>query len=424
MNIKNIKKTLQMVFANLLVASISAPAFASGTGIKDISGSYAQTEINTLIANHIITGYEDGTFRPTASMTREEFAALLARTLGLEPNSEASSKFADVSGWARPYVGALVKAGLTSGISDTEFGARTPITREQLAVFWMRALDGEGALRQMQLVSTFTDEKTVSGYALPHVSLAQQIGFIKGTDNGDGTYQFQPAAQAERQAVARLAYEFYMHRDAYQAKIHLAGQVTTIVKQAAEAMEQVDSYRMISRQTFGTSTPSAEDLITEYTKTPFAIHAKGTFTGTGRYGVDISRPIETYISGGKDYLLTADGKWETGPSNISTHPMQKDLEKILYLAPYLTLSENNDSHMLTGMIEPQLYNKVYQEGQVNWTLYKQIKFTYTIDKNTFRLIGSSSDIQLQSSEVTDMRTFQDYNQVPQVQVPLDVLTVN
>ena len=47
------------------------------------------------------------------------------------------------------------------------------------------------------------------------MALAYRIGLVKGTDNNGGLSRFEPKKLAERQAVARLAYEFRPHRDSY-----------------------------------------------------------------------------------------------------------------------------------------------------------------------------------------------------------------
>ncbi|WP_091172770.1 S-layer homology domain-containing protein [Paenibacillus sp. 1_12] len=45
--------------------------------MKDISGSYAQKEIRSLVDNGIISDYEDGSFQPAKAMSRAELAKII-----------------------------------------------------------------------------------------------------------------------------------------------------------------------------------------------------------------------------------------------------------------------------------------------------------------------------------------------------------
>lgn len=194
----------------LATSVFAAPAFT------DIGGSYAKTEIQALANEGIINGYKDNTFKPTQEITREEFAKLLCKAIGLKENAEASKQFTDVSDWARPYVGALYKEGITTGIGDTTFGAKNKLTREQMATFFIRAMNIESKAKQLYrmgiLKSNFNDEAQIDEYAKANVAFAQTIGFIKG----DGK-NFYPDRNADRQAVARLIYELMFNFDSTYA---------------------------------------------------------------------------------------------------------------------------------------------------------------------------------------------------------------
>lgn len=182
------KLTLIMTLGLSLLFSISV--FAATPTFSDIDGQncYAKNEILQLAADEIINGYPDDTFQPTANITRQEFAKILSNSLGLELNEAASAKFTDVDEWARPYVGALVNAGITKGTGDTTFGATDFLNREDLAVFFVRAMkleDTANTLYQEDFFKdsfSFTDAGEISDYAKGDVALAQAIGFINGWD--------------------------------------------------------------------------------------------------------------------------------------------------------------------------------------------------------------------------------------------------
>lgn len=213
---KVMKKSLLSLLIFALVFTMAAPAFAAtGAAVKlsDISNSYAKEEIEALVEAGIIGGYADGTFKPANSITRAEFAKILALVLDLEEDAAAASVFTDVPAWAKGYVGALVNAELTTGVTATTYGSNQNISREQLATFFVRAWDLEEAAEEVNLTPKFNDADKVAPYAKANVALAGEIGFINGLPNGN----FDPKGNAQRQAVARLAYEFYTNSEEYLA---------------------------------------------------------------------------------------------------------------------------------------------------------------------------------------------------------------
>lgn len=197
--------------------AVEEDAAAENTTVEltDLDQSWAKEEIKALVETGIISGFPDGTFKPTANMTRDQFAKVLALSLGLEEN-EAANPFTD-AGWAAPYIGALVNAGLTQGVSDNLYGSSANVTREQLAVFFVRALGFEEEVKQVELELNFADSDQVADYAKASVAFLSEIGFIKGIEK-DGAFYYNPKGNAERQAVARLAYEFVENGEEYQAK--------------------------------------------------------------------------------------------------------------------------------------------------------------------------------------------------------------
>ena len=207
------KKKISTILASIgLSLAMATSVFAAGT-LTDIGDSYAKTEIQTLYNEGIIAGYPDNTFKPKNNITREEFAKMLSVALGLPKNESASKKFTDVSDWARPYVGALVKAEITTGTGATTFGAKDPLTREQMATFFVRAMGWEDTAKDLYnegvISCDFADQGKVDDYAKANVALAKSIGFI----NGIGDNKFDPDNKAQRQAVALLVYKYVMDFD-------------------------------------------------------------------------------------------------------------------------------------------------------------------------------------------------------------------
>lgn len=217
------KRALYVVLIFALLLGIMAPAgiaAAAQTTLSDIAGSYAKKEIEWLIESGIVSGYEDGTFRPSQRMTRAELAKIITLALGLKENPAKAAVFADVAetSWYRGFVGALAESGIAQGTSANAFSPDAPVTREELVVFFVRAMGLEETAAKLKADAKLSDLHEVSDWAKPHVSLSFQVGFVNGIANADGTLRFAPKEHAERQALARLAYEFKSNKSAYAEK--------------------------------------------------------------------------------------------------------------------------------------------------------------------------------------------------------------
>lgn len=99
----------------------------------DLKGHWAKEMIEELAVLGIIRGYEDGTFRPNASISRMHVAVLLTRAFSLEVVREADD-FSDVSTTHHYYeaIKTLQQAGIIDGV-DGAFLPSENMTRAQLA---------------------------------------------------------------------------------------------------------------------------------------------------------------------------------------------------------------------------------------------------------------------------------------------------
>jgi hypothetical protein len=142
----------RMEFAAIIVRALGLPENGTTTAYSDVkSGDWYVGAIAKAREYGIIEGYEDGTFRPDKTITREEAMAMIARAMklaGLETNvsgTDAASTlapFADgttVDAWAKQAAAATVKSGLVQG---REAGLRptSEITRAETAVIVQRML--------------------------------------------------------------------------------------------------------------------------------------------------------------------------------------------------------------------------------------------------------------------------------------------
>lgn len=129
---------------SILVKALRLPAAAGRPAFKDVAGSewYAGPVAAAARAG-LIKGYEDGTFRPDRTISREELVTVMVRALGLPVPSGEGPAFADsgkISPWARESVEAAVSGGLVKGYPDGAFRPDGTATRAECAVMVYRAL--------------------------------------------------------------------------------------------------------------------------------------------------------------------------------------------------------------------------------------------------------------------------------------------
>lgn len=161
---------------------------------------WAKDQIEKLVSLWSVDGYDNGTFQPEEAITRAEFYKVLSTSLGmgLQVNS---NNINDVPAdhWAK----GLLEGGVQLGIIDMNdykngFNADQPITREEMAEWAIRALNGG---KQAEISNTlFIDDNKI---------LTQYKGYIKdaysdGIIDGFPDKSFRPSETATRAQAAAI----------------------------------------------------------------------------------------------------------------------------------------------------------------------------------------------------------------------------
>lgn len=109
------KRLLTSLLTLALAASLTVPALAAG--FSDVPDShYAASAIADCAAKGIVSGYDDGTFRPSAAVTRAQFAVMLSRAF-FQKNVDALAPQAGGKAWYWASLKALDGLGLLQGTS-------------------------------------------------------------------------------------------------------------------------------------------------------------------------------------------------------------------------------------------------------------------------------------------------------------------
>lgn len=183
-------------------SAVSLPRFA------DVPvGAAFYLDIEWTVISGVATGYTGGTFRPTAAVTREAMAAFLYRAVqgGPVPTCSGSPRtFSDVSA-AHPFCWAiewLAANGITSGYPDGTFRPGDPVSREATAAFLYRSMNSGADPTCTSATRRFADVRAGDSFCGVIEWTAAQRISTGWTD---GTYR--PWAYVERQAMAA-----FLHR--------------------------------------------------------------------------------------------------------------------------------------------------------------------------------------------------------------------
>uniref|UniRef100_UPI00192E7503 S-layer homology domain-containing protein n=1 Tax=Paenibacillus gorillae TaxID=1243662 RepID=UPI00192E7503 len=135
---KSVKRFIVVVLAGLCLFQSSGLALAKVP--SDIANSWAKETILSWIERGLVNGYEDGSFKPNKTITRAEIVALINRAFEIKGGS--TSKFTDVrkSDWFYQDVAAAAAAGYLSGYQDGTFKPKAVVTRQELAVITAKLL--------------------------------------------------------------------------------------------------------------------------------------------------------------------------------------------------------------------------------------------------------------------------------------------
>ncbi|WP_304508981.1 S-layer homology domain-containing protein, partial [Anaerotignum sp.] len=189
---KNNKKALSMALAAAMaIAPVNAFAASS-----DIHGHWAEKTITAWQDKGLISGYQDGTFKPNKPTTRAEFARIMNQALGLSNKGNVSFSDVSASDWFYNDVAVALGEKYTAGYPDGTFKPNETITRAQAAVFIAKAIDASGGS-----VAAFTDSNDIPNWAKDSVGAIVAKGYMSGYPDGS----FKPNAVLTRaEAVSTL----------------------------------------------------------------------------------------------------------------------------------------------------------------------------------------------------------------------------
>ncbi|RKJ38116.1 hypothetical protein D7X33_37295, partial [Butyricicoccus sp. 1XD8-22] len=181
-NMKHFTKYLvPSLMVTALFSTAALPAGAAAKEFKDVSkdADYYQT-VQKLSEFNVISGYSDGTFKPSNLLTRGQAATMIARILEVDIKDVKDPGFSDVSkeNSHYPAIAKLTEMGILD--KSNKFNPNRQITRAEMAGILVEAFDLESDTPE-----SYQDVKAGNTYS-------KEIGILGGLGITKTVGDFRP----------------------------------------------------------------------------------------------------------------------------------------------------------------------------------------------------------------------------------------
>lgn len=154
----------------------------------------------------VMRGTDDETFDPGRSVTRGQLAAALYRMAGA-PAVTAKVAFTDVPAdyWCAAAITWAAENGIVTGYQDGGFRPADAVQRQELAAMLFRfaVYQGMSAVTLRENLTPFADRADVAAYAVPAMNWAVGQGILQGKDGS-----LLPQAPVDRAQLAAILHRY------------------------------------------------------------------------------------------------------------------------------------------------------------------------------------------------------------------------
>ena len=211
------RRVLGVVLVLVLLGLAGAAAAGPAAAFTDVSaGDWCAPEVAGLSGSGVISGFDDGSFRPNDPVTRAQFAAMLFRAL--KPPAAAYAPFVDVvdGDWSHEAIAALYAANLVAGVTPDLFVPDDHVSRQQAATLLGRGLayylrdgaslqPGDLSIAPDQVpawLAAFRDRGSIAEAHAEGIAIAYRAGVVGGYADG----RFFPTRTLTRGQAAAMLY--------------------------------------------------------------------------------------------------------------------------------------------------------------------------------------------------------------------------
>ena len=202
-----LRRVTATLLALVLLCTIPAAA-AEGSSYSDVPpGDWSVSAIEKAREYGLMDGIGNGNFGYGQQMNRASFVKVLCNMFGWAEVKPAAPSYTDMQGhWSYGWVEAALQHGALE--PGGAFRPDQSITREEMAVMLVRSLDYDQLAASMQNAALpFDDVTTNRGY----IALAYRFGIINGGTQNGKTYFFPTQASNREVAAAMLVRAYERH---------------------------------------------------------------------------------------------------------------------------------------------------------------------------------------------------------------------
>ena len=198
-------KVIVTAIISFVMVTLGTLSFAATT-FSDIEGHWAKTVVEEMAVKGVLNGFEDGTFRPDESVTREQFAKILVETLKIAGNT-TNIKFVDIEEdrWSKDYIYRASRY-LTGYENNGKYFFRPTeaSVREDVAVAVVQAEGLQNEKPDYTLLNKFSDSGEISEGIKKYVAIAVKNEIMRGKEG-----RFDPQGNLTRAEVSQLMYNVF-----------------------------------------------------------------------------------------------------------------------------------------------------------------------------------------------------------------------
>lgn len=179
------KKMLMFMLVLSLALSSFPAAFAADTTTgspttgtrpktySDVAGLSCEEAVNVLSTINVVSGYEDGTFKPETVVTRAEMATLIVKSLGMGDYTGGTTYFTDCKEhWAESFISYASSIGVISGRTPEKFDPDATVSYDEAATMLVKALG-------------YNDNVLLGEWPVNYVTKATELGILSGLKSGE-----------------------------------------------------------------------------------------------------------------------------------------------------------------------------------------------------------------------------------------------
>lgn len=172
------KKQKRRVLSLLLAVLVTLTMIPASFAADDLDGHWSQDAMETWVDYGVIKGYEDGSVRPDKSITRGELAVMLDRIMSYQ--NKSSNNFNDLGdSWYTDAILGASAAGIIGGYEDGTVRPEATISRQEAVVMIARVL---GLHVAGTADNMFTDANEIGSWAKDAVDAMAAAGYIHGSN--------------------------------------------------------------------------------------------------------------------------------------------------------------------------------------------------------------------------------------------------